>query len=127
MKKVISFLILCIISVGLIGCSEDNKTVNNSLPNEQVKKQVTSNEIIEIIYDQLPKERKEAINFDLKEIKINKIILTDRMGAITDKHYIEKEVYEIEFTIKDKSVRPINRIVFATLENYKIIGYGYVE
>jgi len=49
------------------------------------------------------------------------------MGAITDKHYIGKEVYEIEFTIKDKSVRPINRIVFAATENYKIIGYGYVE
>ena len=92
-----------------------------------MKKQVTSNEIIQIVYNQLPEERKEAVNFNLKEIKINKIILIDRMGAITDKHYIGKEVYEIEFTIKDKSVRPINRIVFAATENYKIIGYGYVE
>jgi len=127
MKKIISFSILCAISVGLIGCSEDNQTVNNSLQNEQVKKQATSNEIIEIVYNQLPKELKETINFDLKEIKINKITLKDSMGSIVDTSYIGKEVYDIEFTINDKTVLPNNRIVFATLEEYKIIGYGFVD
>jgi len=120
MKKVISFLILCIILVGLIGCSKGNQ-------NEQTKRLLTSDEIIKIVFEQFPKERKEAITFDLKEIKLNKIILEEKMGSITDKHFIGKEVYEIEFTIKDKSVRPTNRFVFATLENYKIIGYGYVD
>lgn len=123
MKKVLSILILCIISVGLIGCSEDNQTVNDSLPN----KQVTNNEIIEIVYNQLPKELKETIIFDLKKIKINKIILNEGMGDIPDTSYIEKEVYDIEFTIKNKNVLPNNRIVFATLEDYKLIGYGYVD
>lgn len=123
MKKIISFLILCIVSVGLIGCSEDNQTVNDSLQN----KEVTNNEIIEIVYNKLPKELKETINFDLKEIKINKLILNEGIGNITDTSYIGKEVYDIEFTIKNTSTLPNNRIVFATLEDYKLIGYGYIE
>ena len=127
MKKVIYFLILCIISVGVIGCSKQNRAVNNSLPNVQVKKQATSNEIIQIVYNQLPKKLKETIDFDLKEIKINKVILKSGMGKIDDKSYIGKEIYDIEFTIKDKYVRPNNRIVFATLNDYQIIGYGYVD
>ena len=125
--KIISFLILCIISVALIGCSKENKTVDNSLSNKQVEKQVTSNEIAEIVYNQLPKEKKEEINFDYEQIDIDKIILKDNMGNISDKSYIEKEVYIINFTIKDTNTKPNNRIVFATLDEYKVIGYGYVD
>lgn len=49
------------------------------------------------------------------------------MGNISDKSYIEKEVYVINFTIKDKNTKPNNRIVYATLDENKVIGYGYVE
>lgn len=128
MKKVICFLILCIISFGFGGCSKAKQTENNSLQTNQVKKQLTSNEIIEIVYNQLPKEQKEDIDFDLKEAKINKIILKDSMGGGTYfKSYIGKEVYEIEFKRKAKNVQPDNKTVFASIEDYKLIGYGYVD
>ncbi|MGT2615053.1 hypothetical protein [Clostridium perfringens] len=127
MKKIISFLILCVISVGLIGCSKDNKTVDNPLSNKQVEKQVTYNEIAKTVYNQLPKEQKEEINLDYKQIDIYKTILKENMGNISDKSYIEKEVYVINFTIKDKNTKPNNRIVYATLDENKVIGYGYVE
>lgn len=91
MKKIISFLILCVISVCLIGCSKDNKTVDNSLSNKQVEKQVIYNEIAKTVYNQLPKEQKEEINLDYKQIDIDKTILKENMGNISDKSYIEKE------------------------------------
>ena len=127
MKKIISFLILCVISVGLIGCSKDNKTVDNLLSNKQVEKQVIYNEIAKTVYNQLPKEQKEEINLDYKQIDIDKTILKENMGNISDKSYIEKEVYVINFTIKDKNTKPNNRIVYATLDENKVIGYRYVE
>ncbi len=89
MKKIISFLILCVISVGLIGCSKDNKTVDNQLSNKQVEKQVTYNEIAKTVYNQIPKEQKEEINLDYKQINIDKTILKENMGNISDKSYIE--------------------------------------
>ena len=46
------------------------------------------------------------------------------MGIINDKSYIGKEVYLIDFPTKSISV-PI--IVYASLDDYKIIGYGYVQ
>lgn len=117
MKKVISFLVLALISIYLVTCSKGN---------QQIKKEATTNEIIEIVYNQLPKELKDTIDFDLEKIKIDKYILKDGTGVIYDKSYIGKEVYDIEFIIKDKSVMPENRIVIATLDDYKVIGYGYV-
>lgn len=127
MKKIISFLILCVILVCLIGCSKDNKTVDNSLSNKQVEKQVIYNEIAKTVYNQLPKEQKEEINLDYKQIDIDKTILKENMGNISDKSYIEKEVYVINFTIKDKNTKPNNRIVYATLDEHKAIGYGHVQ
>ncbi|EOU1648721.1 MAG: hypothetical protein E7H79_01330 [Clostridium perfringens] len=127
MKKIISFLILCVISVGLIGCSKDNKTVDNLLSNKQVEKQVIYNEIAKTVYNQLPKEQKEEINLDYKQIDIDKTILKENMGNISDNSYIEKEVYVINFTLKDKNTKPNNRIVYATLDENKVIGYRYVE
>lgn len=126
MKKIISFLILFVVSVGLIGCSEKNETRGNLPSDEQVETQVT-NEIVKIVYNQLPKEQKEEINFDNEQINIDKIILKENMGNISDKSYIEKEVYVINFTIKDKNTTPNNRIIYATLDEYNVIGYGYVD
>ena len=128
MKKAICFLILCIISFSFGGCLRAKETENNLLSKEQLKKQLTSNEIIEIVYNQLPKEQKEDIDSDLKEAKISKIILRDSMGGGTYfKFYIGKEVYDIEFKRKAKNVQPDNKTVFASIEDYKLIGYGYVD
>lgn len=118
MKKAVCFLILAIILVYLFGCSRDN---------QQVKKEATLDEIIEIVYNQLPKDEKEIIDFDLEKTKINKYTLKEGSGVIYDKSYIGKEIYYIEFIIKEEGVFPNNRIVFATLDDYKVIGYGYVE
>lgn len=103
------------------------KKKRQEIENQQVKKEVTSNEIIEVVYNQLSKEEKETIDFDLDKTKINKYILKDGSSTIYDDSYIGKEVYDIEFTIKEKGVMPNNRIVFASLDDYKIIGYGIVD
>jgi len=52
--------------------------------------------------------------------------LTESMGIINDKSYIGKEVYLIDFQTKNMSM-PNNMLVYAALDDYKIVGYGLVE
>jgi hypothetical protein len=54
------------------------------------------------------------------------MILTESMGIINDKSYIGKEVYLVDFQTKSISI-PNNMIVYASLYDYKIVGYGIVE
>ena len=58
--------------------------------------------------------------------KLQRITLISTMGIINDNTYIGKEVYLIDFPTKSIAM-PNNMIVYASLDNYKVIGYGYVE
>ena len=49
------------------------------------------------------------------------------MGNILDKTYINKEVLRLNFIIRNKNIQPNNRIAFATIEDFKYIGDGYVD
>ena len=116
MKKIVSFLIFSVITISLIAYFKNN---------QRVLKEPFTNDIIKIVYNQLPEEQKESI--DLAQTKIHKSILKDGTGSIYDKSYIGEEVYTIDFTVKEKNVIPNNKTLFATLDDYKVIGYGYVE
>lgn len=126
MKKMVSILILCVVSLSLIGCSEKYKMEGNISSESQIEKQ-ESNDIVKIVYNQLNKEMKEEINIVNGKTKINKIVLEEDMGDIFDESFIGKEVYIVEFTIKDEKVVPNNRIVYVTPDEYKVIGYGLVD
>ena len=125
MKKIVSVLIICVVSLSLIGCSEKYKMEGNISSESQIEKQ-ENNDIVKIVYNQLNKEMKEEINIVNGKTTINKIVLED-MGDIFDESFIGKEVYIVEFTIKDEKVVPNNRIVYVTPDEYKVIGYGCVD
>ena len=57
---------------------------------------------MKIVYNQLNKEMKEEINIVNGKTTINKIVLEEDMGDIFDESFIGKEVYIVEFTIKDE-------------------------
>jgi hypothetical protein len=67
------------------------------------------------------------IEFVREDSTIHKIILNDKPGTrISDSNYMGKEVYIIDFLTTMKSM-PNNRIVYASIDDYKIIGYGLVD
>ena len=58
---------------------------------------------------------------------LKKTLLGEGMGIdLRDKSYIGKEVYIIEFTTTRRAV-PNNLIVYASLDDYKVVGYGLVD
>lgn len=48
------------------------------------------------------------------------------MGNIMDKSYIGKEVYLVDFPTQSKSI-PNNMVVYLSIDNNKLLGYGYVD
>ena len=69
---------------------------------------------------------KEPISKTVKDSKLSKITLHEGMGKINNISYIGKEVYLIDFPIKSNSM-PTNMIVYLSMDNHKLIGYGYVD
>ncbi len=80
----------------------------------------------EAVWDQLNSQDKRRINGTWQDSRLQKIQLKESMGNIYDKAYIGKEVYLVDFTTNSSSM-PNNMIVYAALDNQKIIGYGYVD
>jgi hypothetical protein len=83
-------------------------------------------DVRQVVWEQLTSKDKERVEGNWQASISNKMILTESMGIINDKSYIGKEVYLIDFQTKSISV-PNNIIVYASLDNYKIVGYGYVD
>ncbi|MFL0266781.1 hypothetical protein [Candidatus Clostridium radicumherbarum] len=83
-------------------------------------------DVREVVWNQLNAQEKEHIKGTWNDFKVSKITLTENMGRISDKSYIGKEVYLIDFTIDSMAI-PNNRIVYASLDDYKLIGYGLVD
>jgi len=126
MKKLILLIISSIISLGLItGCGavKDTKTiVNKEKPSTTVKNQ----DIREVAYNQLTSNDKARIADTWKDSKLSKITLKEGMGIITDKSFLGKEVYLVDFPTKDLGVQS-NMIVYLSIDNKKLLGYGYVD
>lgn len=123
-KRLVAILVLGVISAGLVGCTENSTTGNNTISNEIEKKTKTSDEIIEFVYNQLYRDLQDSIDFDLKETNINKTNLDDGVGEILDRSYVGKEVYSIEFPKKDKKAEPMGKVVYASVNDKKVVGYA---
>jgi hypothetical protein len=79
------------------------------------------------VWEQFGSETKEFIKGTWRSGSVGKVTLNANMGNISDESYIGKEVYIISFTTK-KPNPTINTIgVYASLEDYKIIGVGNVD
>ena len=122
MKKIISVFALFTIVFALVSCTKEKPS--EYTPN---KAQLITVENAENIYNQLPEEIKKEIDFDYENINIDKVVLKEEMGNILDKTYINKEVLKLNFIIRNKNIQPNNRIAFATIEDFKYIGDGYVD
>ncbi len=83
-------------------------------------------DIREMAYHELSSKDKERIAGTWKDSKFSKITLREGMGNISDKSYIGKEVYLIDFPTKSKS-KPNNIIVYIAMDSYKLLGYGYLD
>lgn len=95
---------------------------------ESTQNDLSSSEqdIREIAFNQLTSEAKKSIKGTWQDGKLSKIILKEGMGNITDKSYIGKEVYIIDFPIEMHLT--INEIsVYIGMDNYKLIGYGLLD
>ncbi len=83
--------------------------------------------IKKIVWEQLDSKTQEFIKGNWRSGSLSKVTLTESMGNVNDESYIGKEVFIISYTTK-RDNPTINTIgVFASLEDYKIIGFGNVD
>ena len=131
MKKLGIVFATFVLALVVSGCSTQKESNNvKEIPKSDVTLQeqsnITKRDVREVVWDQLTSKDKERLEGDWQASTSNKITLTENMGIINDKSYIGKKVYLIEFKTKSISV-PNNMIVYASLDDYKIVGYGYVD
>ncbi len=126
MKKIVLLIISALLTLGLFTACSSEKATSNTTNNEQVSSTVKEKDPREIAFNQLNSNDKERIGANLKDSKLSKITLKENMGNINDKAYIGKKVYLIDFPTQSKSV-PNNIIVYLSIDNNKLIGYGYVD
>lgn len=126
MKNIILPIVSLVISLVLItGCSAVKNT--NVISNkEQANFTVKEQDIRELAYTQLTSGNKERIAGTWKDSKLSKITLREGMGNITDKSYMGKEVYLVDFPTESNSI-PNNMIVYLSIDSNKLLGYGFVE
>lgn len=123
MKKIILIIFSLVLFIGLLACS--NQKESNSIK-ESNNVTVKEQDVREVIWYQLTSKDKERIKGTWQDSELRKITLNENMGIINYKSYIGKEVYLIDFPTKNISM-PNNMIVYASLDDYKLIGYGFVE
>ena len=126
MKKIISFIIASFFLVVLfsshLNLKESNAVIKKNLGGTTTKER----DVREIAFNQLTSEDRDRIIGAWENSKLSKIILKEGMGNINDKSYIGKEVYVIDFLTTSKSL-PNNIIVYIGMDNYNLIGYGYLD
>ena len=125
MKKTILILISLTISIGLFaGCSNTSEKTDVTAND---KPDITASEIDvrEIAYNQLSTSNQERIQGTWQDAKLSDITLRKEMGNINDDSYIGKDVYLVDFSAEVYTTN--NIIVYIGTDNYKLIGYGYVD
>lgn len=86
---------------------------------------ITEQDIKAMAFDQLYEKYKYSIG-DSADGKVSKVVLKETMGNISDKSYFGKEVYLVEFPIKNGGAQK-SVIVYRNLDNYRLIGYGFTD
>jgi calcineurin-like phosphoesterase family protein len=116
MEKFNILILLAVLTFGLMACT-NQKSNNNSTVNKDVREKV---------WEQLKPSQKELIKGTWSDATITKVTLDNSMGKIEDTSYNGKEVYLIDFQTT-KMTTPNDMIIFADMENGKIIGYSASE
>lgn len=117
MKKIVSLVLSIVLLVGLIGCSSQKQTSNTQLKESDVR---------EAVWNQLTSGDKAQIKGSWQDSKVSKIVLKENMGKIKDKSFVGKEVYIVDFTTNSVAI-PNNMAVYASMDDYKLIGYGLAD
>jgi hypothetical protein len=86
---------------------------------------VEEKDVREAVWDQLPSDRKEQIKGTWKDAKVKKETLNNTVIKFTEPPK-NGEFFVVDFQTKSNST-PNNMIVYANVEDYKIIGYGLVD
>lgn len=94
---------------------------------EQDKEEEFLNTVKRIAFNKLSEEDKAKLDKDTSKVSIDTTILKEDIAVILDEKYIGEEVYIIDFTGKDKSTLPNNKIVFVNKFFCEIVGYGYID
>jgi hypothetical protein len=126
LKKITLLILSSVISLGLFtGCSSTKSFPN--ITNETESNTATKNQDIrEIAYNQLPSRDKEKIKGTWEDSRLSKITLEEGMGVVSDKSYIGKEVYLVDFPIETKAI-PNNMVVYLSTDTNNFLGYGLGE
>lgn len=121
-KKILALTLIFIVSILISSCDSSITKVAKEQSNITENKQ----DVKEAIWNQLIL-KDNAIQGNWQDGKLSRTTLYQDAGIIiSDKSYIGKEVYIIDF--QTKSLRmPNNIIVYASMDNNKIIGYGIVD
>lgn len=127
MKKVVIIIFSCILLMGLLDCLPQEK-LHKVEEKEISSVAVKEKDVRELVWNQLSTRDKERIKGTWQEAQLKKIALRDySMGKIGIKSNITgEEVYLVDFQTKD-NIEPNNIPVLASIEDYKIIGYAYIE
>ena len=121
-KKILVLTLIFIVSILISLCDSSITKVAKEQSNITENKQ----DVRETIWNQLI-SKDNAIQGNWQDGELSRTTLYEDAGIIiNDKSYIGKEVYMIDF--QTKSLRmPNNIIVYASMDNNKIIGYGIVD
>lgn len=124
MKKIISLLIICIISIGLVGCTEEDKKTNEPVQNEQTENE----QVIEETSKDKENNEKQANNtedlfagYKLIEVDGGNLSGHREPNVVVDIGFGDREYYAFtneygqlvkvtakEITVQDDSTEPVN-------------------
>lgn len=133
MKKFISLMLLAVLLLGLVACSnqKSSEEVQKTNTTTEVSKDNNENtakkDVRENVWEELKENDKERINGTWKDGKVSKVTLNkDMLSEVKDKSYEGKEVYLINFPTKD-NFEPNVIAVYADADTFDIIGYALVQ
>ncbi|WP_394172270.1 hypothetical protein [Guptibacillus hwajinpoensis] len=117
MKKVMLLILIVVLSMGVIACTNENDTSDDK-------------DVREVVWGQLPSEQKDFIgNWEdatVSKIELREGMMSSDLHDMSETLYIGNEVYAIDFPIKSGS--STNTItVFADVENGEYIANGLVD
>lgn len=126
LKKVSIVITFLILSIVLLGCSNQQEEVNEKVQQNDV----ISKDVREVVWNQLTAEDKDRIEGTWENAKVSTIVLKEGMLALQlegkTSPYVGTEVYLIDFPIKGKQI-PNNMIAYADKNSLKYIGHGLVD
>lgn len=109
--------ILCIFL--LMGC-QVNSTSTSPTP-------IPDDNLISKVQTQLKDSDFKSIECNSTTCNVHTIVLKEGMGILSDNSYLGKEVYLVEFIDYESKSILNNLIIYVSIDNEEIIGYGYID